>query len=179
MGPPLRASFAKLLATSDAALIELAIGHYRERYAVEGWRENAPYAGIDKALAGFAVDGHRMFVCTSKPKLYAEKIVDHFRLAAYFDGVYGPDLGGKFDDKSELMAALIARERLDAQVCVMIGDRAQDILAAQSHGVASVGVLWGYGTRAELEGAGARLFAACPRDLSAAVAALTASYSSL
>ena len=81
VGPPLRRSFARLLHTDDPIVVERALALYRERYAVEGWRENEVYAGIDAALAALHQRGHRLIVCTSKPKIYAERIVTHFGLS--------------------------------------------------------------------------------------------------
>ena len=169
VGPPLRHSFARLLATRDGERIESAIARYRERYAVRGWRENAVYPGIAEALRCLADAGNRLFLCTSKPQLYAERIVKHFDLAPYLSGVHGPDLGGRLDDKRDLMTTLLARERISPEQCVMIGDRAQDMDAAKVNEVAALGVLWGYGTREELLSAGARQLAARPEDLVAAL----------
>ena len=113
-----------------------------------------------------------MLVCTSKPQRYAERIVAHFGLGDYFAGVYGPALDGTLDDKSELLAHLLAHEGLDGTNCRMIGDRHHDVRAARRNGVGSIGVLWGYGTRAELEEAGADAIAETPGDLTATIALL-------
>ena len=165
----MRKTFARLLATDDALRVEHALALYRERYAVEGWRENEVYAGIDATLATLAARGHRMLLCTSKPKVYAERIVAHFGLVKYLGAVYGAELGGRMDDKADLMAELLAAERLAASRCVMIGDRAQDIIAANANDVRPVGVLWGYGSREELQGAGASELLNAPAELLAAV----------
>lgn len=169
IGPPLRKTFARLLATEDPHRIEHALARYRERYAVEGWRENEVYPGIDETLAALAGRGHRMYLCTSKPKVYAERIVAHFGLAGYLDAVYGAELDPRMDDKANLMAELLACQRLDTPRCVMIGDRAQDIIAANANGVRALGVLWGYGSADELRGAGARDLLDAPAQLLAAV----------
>jgi phosphoglycolate phosphatase len=170
MGPPLRHSFARLLSTDDSVLIERAIALYRERYAVEGWCENKVYPGIDAALAALDARGHRLLLCTSKPQVYAERIVAHFGFTRYLDGVYGAELGGRHDDKTELMGTLLTAERLDPERCVMVGDRAQDMCAAGAHHVDTLGVLWGYGSREELVGAGARVLISQPGELIGAVA---------
>jgi phosphoglycolate phosphatase len=169
IGPPLRVTFARLLSTDDPVLVERALVLYRERYAVEGWRENAVYAGIDIALAALNARGHRLLLCTSKPQIYAERIVAHFGLARHMHGVYGAELGGRLDDKVELMAALLSAEQLEPAHCIMIGDRAQDMRAAKAHEVDRLGVLWGYGSREELVGAGARALISAPEELLAAV----------
>jgi phosphoglycolate phosphatase len=165
VGPPLRGSFARFLATDDHVRIERALALYRERYAVEGWRENEVYAGVDAALGTLAARGHRMLLCTSKPTIYARQIVAHFGLAPYIERVYGAELDGRFDDKIELMGNLIAVEKLDPARCIMIGDRAQDMRAAIANGVDALGALWGYGSRDELVAAGARLLIDEPGDL--------------
>lgn len=150
VGPPLRESFARLLATTDDARVELAIAHYRERYASIGWRENVVYDGIERVLATLRRGGARMFVCTAKPSPFARRIVAHFGLDPHFEDVYGPGLDGRHDDKALLLAHLLAREGIAAKDAVMIGDRAGDVRAARANGVAAVGVLWGYGSRSEL-----------------------------
>ena len=172
VGPPLRHTFARLLGTDDADVVERAIGHYRERYADLGWRENEVYAGIAGVIAELAAGGCRLYLCTSKPQPYAERIVAHFGFLPHLAGVYGADLAGTLDDKARLVAHIAGREALDARACVMIGDREHDIRAAKANGARSVGVLWGYGSRAELEGAGADALAAVPAGLAAAIASL-------
>jgi phosphoglycolate phosphatase len=172
VGPPLRQSFARLLATDDAATIERALAHYRERYAATGWRENVVYAGVPAALARLAATGATMLLCTSKPQPYAERIVAHFGLAPHFSAIYGADLGKSLDDKATLVARLLERERLDADACTMIGDREHDVRAAHANGARAVGTLWGYGSRSELERAGADAIAADPGELPGVLAAL-------
>jgi len=155
MGPPLRASFAHLLGTDDKARIEQAIAHYRERYAAIGWQENALYAGVAETLATLKAGGETLYLCTSKPRLYAERIVDHFGVRHFLDEVYGTDLTGTLDDKATLLAHLVLREGLDPRACVMIGDRVHDVRAAHANGARALGVLWGYGDRDELADADA------------------------
>jgi phosphoglycolate phosphatase len=165
VGPPLRKSFARLLQTEDAAQVEHALALYRARYAEHGWRENDVYAGVENALSALAARGQRMILCTSKPRVYAQRIVDHFGIAGWIGTVYGPELDGRFDNKNDLLGAIIAAERLDANACLMIGDREQDMIAARANGVDGIGVLWGYGSSAELIGAGARRLVARPDEL--------------
>jgi len=163
VGPPLRATFAQLLATEDPEAVERAIGHYRERFAAVGWRENVAYPGIEEALARLRAAGARLFVCTAKPRIFAERIVGHFRFDAHFAAVYGADLDGRYDDKAHLLAHLLEREGIAREDAVMIGDSDNDLRAARANGVRSVGVLWGYGTATELADADA--IVATPAEL--------------
>jgi phosphoglycolate phosphatase len=104
-------------------------------------------------------------VATSKPRVYAERIVRHFGLEPHFAAIHGCELDGTREDKRDLLAHLIPHHGLLANTATMIGDRGADMLAARHHGVRAVGALWGYGTREELEAAGAQAFCAAPREL--------------
>ena len=150
VGPPLRGTFAKLLATDEPAAVERAMGHYRERFGAVGWRENTAYPGIEAALARLRAAGARLYVCTAKPRIYAERIVAHFGFDAHFSAVYGAELDASFDDKAVLVRHIVEQERLDASSAVMIGDRDHDIRAARANGMRAVAVLWGYGAATEL-----------------------------
>ena len=163
VGPPLRESFGWLLDTADAATIEAAIGHYRERFGDVGWRENVVYDGIADAMARMAEDGTPMYLCTSKPEVFARRIVNLFGFSGQLAGIYGADLAGHFDDKVKLFAHIVATENLDADRAIMIGDRSHDLRAARMNGARAVGVLWGYGSREELASADA--VAERPQDL--------------
>lgn len=149
VGPPLRESFARLIPGADAARVETAVGHYRERYRDLGWRENVAYGGVAELLASLARD-RTLYVCTSKPEVFARRIVTHFGFDAHFAGVYGADLGGAFDDKRKLLGHLLATERIAGADATMVGDRHHDVRAAREHGLGAIGVLWGYGGPAEL-----------------------------
>ena len=157
VGPPLRTSFAALLGTDEPAAIEQAIALYRERFADLGWRENVVYDGIPEALEALAARSRPLYLCTSKPEIYARRIVTLFGFTEFLAGVYGADLAGRYDDKAALLAHLAERERLDPSRSVMIGDRHHDIRAARLNGARAVGVLWGYGSEEELAGADARV----------------------
>jgi phosphoglycolate phosphatase len=169
IGPPLRASLAKLLGTDSREAVERALAHYRERFADVGLYENAPYEGIDAALVALRDAGFALYVATSKPRVYAERIVAHFDLHAHFEAVHGCELDGTREDKRELLAHLFPSHGLDPTRAVMVGDRGVDMLAARHHGARALGALWGYGTREELREAGAQELLAAPADIPAAI----------
>jgi phosphoglycolate phosphatase len=163
IGPPLLGSFEKLL--GNRADAKLALSHYRERFSEVGIYENDLYPGITAALSNLASSGRRMFVATSKPKVFADRIIEHFALAQYFEAIYGAELDGSRAAKSELLAWLVSREHLSAEATVMVGDRIHDIVAARNIGMLTLGVLYGYGTRAELVAAGADRLCESPHEL--------------
>jgi phosphoglycolate phosphatase len=165
IGPPLRASFARLLATEDREAVELAVSHYRERFSDVGLFENTLYDGVVETLATLADRGTRLLVATSKPGVYARRIVEHFGLGRHFIEVHGCELDGTREDKRDLIAHIIPHHGLDATRAAMIGDRGVDMRAGRHHGMQAVGALWGYGTREELLEHGAQHLCAGPRAL--------------
>lgn len=167
IGPPLRGTFAALLDTAEDSRIEDAVGLYRQRFATTGLYENRVYDGVPALLDRASLTAAATFVATSKPTIYAERVVHHFGLASYFRKVYGVGLDGRFDDKAELIACLLATERVSPAGAVMIGDRAADVRAAKANGLRSIGVLWGYGSEQELVDAGADIVFHEPSDLAA------------
>lgn len=165
IGPPLRATFCELLATDNAALLDTAIGHYRERFAAVGMFENAVYDGVPATLDALRDDGHRLWLVTSKPQVYARTIVDHFRLDHHFVELYGSELSGERTDKAELIAYVLDRHRLARECVWMIGDRAHDITGGRHNRVRTMGVLWGYGSEDELRAAGPDAVVASMQEL--------------
>lgn len=165
IGPPLRGTFATILETSDRELVERALAFYREQYGQTGLFENHVYDGVARMLDQARLTASASFVATLKPKTYADRIVHRLGLGRYFTGVYGPELEGRFDDKVDLLAHLLATEKISAESAVMIGDRAGDIVAARANRVRSIGVLWGYGSESELADAGADSLCASPSEL--------------
>ena len=168
IGPPLRDAFAELLATSKSELIEEAVRLYRVRFSSIGLFENTLYPGIEEALARLELDGFRLAVVTSKPRVYADSILDHFRIARYFRGVYGAELSGERSNKAELVAHALEGEAIGPSQACMIGDRHHDVSGARACGVSTIGVTWGYGSAEELRGAGADAVIDAARELPAA-----------
>ncbi|MAC81177.1 MAG: HAD family hydrolase, partial [Rhodobacteraceae bacterium] len=111
IGPPLRRSFERQIGAPDQ--VEDAVAHYREVYGVDGLFQATLYDGIVEALTGLKAAGYGMYLCTAKPIVFARRITAHFGLDTLFDGQYGADLDGRFDDKGDLIAHILAHEGLD------------------------------------------------------------------
>jgi phosphoglycolate phosphatase len=163
IGPPIRESFRRLL--DGHGDIEEAVRLYRERYSAWGLYQAAVYPGIPEALAAHVARGTRLVLCTSKARVFARRVVDHFGLAPLLSGLYGSELDGRFEDKAELIAHLLQTETLQPQDVCMVGDRKHDVIGAARNGIPTIGVLWGYGGREELETAGAAMLIARPDEL--------------
>jgi phosphoglycolate phosphatase len=153
IGPPLLGSFEKML--DDRALAVEALRLYRERFAETGLYENRVYPGIEGILAELEASGRRLFVATSKPAVYAERIVEHFAIGRYFERVFGSELDGARTDKTELLTHALHESGTVAERATMVGDRSHDVVGARNNGMTAVGVLYGYGSEEELVTAGA------------------------
>ncbi len=151
IGPSLRESFAHYLHTDDPQKVEQAIMLYRERFARVGLFENMVYPGIPALLANLWNAGCRLLLATSKPQVYARRILEYFDLAIYFAGIGGATLDGRLHTKADVIATLLPQLRADERsAIVMIGDREQDIIGARMHGIPAIAVSYGYGSMAEL-----------------------------
>ena len=162
VGPPFRQSLPRAFPGIDA---EAALHFYRLRYEEKGWLENSLYDGVLDAIRTLHSQGFTIALCTSKPRIFAERIIEHFQLARYFDGVHGPELDGQFDHKTDLLAHLVEHYNVAPSSAVMIGDRDKDVEAALHTGTHSLGVLWGFGSTDELQNAGAHRIIATPDEL--------------
>ena len=172
IGPPTEDVFGRLLATFGGTDIAGAVAVYRTHYAAGGWSDNTPYPGIAEALAGLVAAGYPLYLATSKRVDFARMILDHFDFTRHFTAVYGAELDGSRSHKPEMIAHIVATHRLDARRCVMIGDRAFDIAGAHANGMRGLGALWGYGSPAEFDQAGAEGTIAAPSGIVAAVRAM-------
>lgn len=169
IGPPLRSSFCELIGEDQA---DAALAIYRERFSTIGLYENSVYPGIPECLARLVASGLRLALATSKPRVYAEKILTHFNLDHWFTAVYGSELDGTRSAKEDLIRWILDQEMVKPEEAVMVGDRRHDVVGAGACGLRAVGVLYGYGSREELESAGARVLCREPGEIPAAVATL-------
>ena len=170
IGPPLRHSFGPLL-DHDPALVEAAVEHYHQRFHQVGWREHTVYPGIEAMIQRLRDAGHELAIVTSKPERHATPIVQAFPFADAFTRLYGPDPSSPHSEKASMIAAALADFGADPEQTVMIGDRHFDIDGAVANRVRGIGVLWGFGSREELEQAGAHALTHTPGELAELLAA--------
>ncbi len=161
IGPPLDESFPEFYGF-DREQVAVATETFREYYVRQGWLENVPYPGMVELLRDLQAAGKRLLVATSKPEVTAVRILEHFGMAQYFDRICGAPL----DSQEGARKANVIRNALswagpgwDAGNTVMVGDRRHDVAGAHEVGLPCVGVLYGYGSRAEHEKAGAEFIA--------------------
>ena len=163
VGPPLDKSFMERYGFSEEQAWE-AIGYFREYYNKTGIFENSVYPGMDNLLKELKEAGYVLAIASSKPIVLIHRVLGHFDIDKYFDVVVGCELDGTRSKKSEVIEEVIrqlselALERGLPEVkelSIMIGDRCYDVEGAHSFGLPCVGVLYGYGSREEMEEAGA------------------------
>ena len=154
IGPTLYDSFRKYYGFSDEDA-NRAVEYYREYFRVDGIFDNKVYDGIPELLAKLKDAGKKLVLATSKPEEFARRIMDKFELAQFFELIAGATMDGSIGKKSEVIEYAIKGAGIsDKSSVLMIGDRENDILGARKAGVDSMGVLFGYGSRQELEAAG-------------------------
>lgn len=150
IGPPLRESFRRYFGFSMEQAEE-AVAFYREYFSETGIFENEIYPGIPQLLADLKLNNCRIYLATTKPLVYAERILRHFNLYDYFTGVSGSNLDGTNGSKSDLIAGLISGYGITGSLsAVMVGDRRYDIEGAKANGIISIGVAYGYCEPGEL-----------------------------
>ena len=161
IGPPLRESFIAVAGMAEGEAEE-AVRIYRERFSTVGWMENSVYPGIAPLLRALKAGGAYVAVATGKPEVFSRKIIDYFGLAPYIDRLEAITLTDHHADKVALVRRALP-ERYE-KAC-MVGDRAGDMEGAVGNGIDGIGALYGYGTREELENAGARFIAGSVNEL--------------
>ena len=167
VGPPIAVSLQRLLAPFGDDRVDQALTIYRARYSAVGIYDCAVYPGVTAMLDALRQQGRTLCIATSKRRDYAERVIDYLGLRRYVRAVYGAVPGGGLDRKADLLAAILSEQRFAAADCVMLGDRYHDIEAAKANALRSIGALWGYGGRDELEQAGADWIAARPDEVAA------------
>ncbi|MGE7139579.1 HAD hydrolase-like protein [Luteibacter sp. NPDC031894] len=164
IGPPLRVSFGAVL-NGDSERVEAAVVAYSQRFREIGWSEHTVYDGVADMVASLADAGHRLAVVTSKTRAHAEPILAHLPFGHLFERLYAPPPSTAHSEKAEMIAAALADFGQSADDTIMVGDRLFDMEGAVANGVRGVGVLWGFGDRKELEGAGAWKVVEAPAEI--------------
>lgn len=163
IGPPLMQSFQEFYGM-DEAMAREAVGCYREYFQEQGIFENELYPGIPELLENLSKQKRCLALATSKPTVFAQKILDYFNLSSYFPLVVGSNLDGSQVEKHEVIARVLSL--IDSLApTLMVGDRKYDILAAKGLGIEALGVGYGYGSWEELVAAEPHYLAASVTEL--------------
>lgn len=165
VGPPLIESFTRFYGFDMEKTME-AVGYFREYFSTIGIFENAVYDGVEEMLQTLCDHGIRCVIATSKPEQFAVQVLEHFGLERYFSAVAGATMDESRTDKADVIAYALEKTGLTSRDdIVMVGDREHDIIGARKNNLPAIGVLYGYGSREELEQAGAVAIAETPMDL--------------
>ena len=164
IGPPLAENFRRHYGMTVEESTR-AVEYFREYFADKGIYENAPYEGIREALEALRAAGFCIYLATSKPDVFARRVLLHFGLADCFDFIVGADMGEKLVRKADIVRRVLEMTGADPMSAWMVGDRSNDVEGAHANGIPAVGVTWGYGSQEELTSAGADKLAATPEEM--------------
>lgn len=148
IGPPLTDSFMSVFGLCEKDALR-AVDYYREYYRPTGIFEVTIYDGIQELLRDLKSAGYKLVLATSKPKIFADMILEKFGLAEYFDATFGSELDGTRVKKDEVIAHAFESYPIDKPLAIMVGDRRHDVEGAHKNGIPCVGVTFGYGDRDE------------------------------
>ena len=168
IGPPLKEQFMEYAGFSEEQAAQ-AVAKYRERFQTVGIFENGVFDGISDMLESLRLLGFRIGLASSKPEVYARRILEHFGLIRFMDEVTGSELSGERTRKAEVIAEAMRRMGTTPAQTIMVGDRKHDVEGAREKGLFCIGVLFGYGSREELTQAGADYLCATVAELQKAL----------
>lgn len=172
VGPPLMVSFSQILGFGEEKGLE-AVGVYRQYFSTKGLFENEVYKGIPEALEKLKNNGLTLAVSTSKPEVYAKRILEYFELDKYFAEICGIPLGDESMTKAQVIAQTLEKLGVsDRSQVLMVGDRDYDVKGAFDNGIECMGVLYGYGDEKELGSAGAKYIAATVEQMAELICSL-------
>lgn len=165
IGPPLHKSFENFYGFTPEKAME-AVEYYREYYKDKGIFEVEIYAGLENTLENLYNAGKTLLVTTSKPEVFAKRILEHLGIAKYFRVIAGANLDGTRTVKAEVIKYAFEQCNItDLSKVIIIGDREYDVIGAKEIGIDSMGVLFGYGSEEELKNAGATYLAKSTDDI--------------
>lgn len=165
VGPPLHESFMQYYDFPEHKARE-AVWVFREYYNDIGWIQNEPYDGVVDMIEELLADGRTLYIATSKPEGIANRVLEYFNLTKYFTFIGTADEENTRSKKDAVINYVLDNCNLkDKREIVMVGDRSHDIIGAHKTGIDGIGVLYGYGSREELEGAGAEWITETPKSL--------------
>jgi len=150
IGPPLEKSFMKFY-QFDSNKSKLAVEYYREYYSEKGIYENKLYPDIDILLDKISKNNKNVILATSKPTIFATEVLKHFDIEKYFNDIVGSNLDGTLVEKDEIIKYIIEKNNLNEKETIMLGDRKYDIIGAHKNNIHSIAVMYGYGSKDELE----------------------------
>lgn len=166
IGPPLFVSFQQFFGFSESRARE-AIDLYREYYREKGINECRLFDGVKELLEDLKNEGYKIALATSKPEIFAHRVLQNYDIHKYFDFVGGATADEKTRYTKEQVIEYVLRECgiTDRARTLMVGDRCYDINGAKAFSLDSVGVTYGYGTKEELMEAGATYILDTPLDI--------------
>lgn len=165
IGPPLSQSFQDFCGLSESETQE-AISYYRQYFSDKGWKENQLFPGAKELLNDLKAAGKTLLIASSKPEVFIKQILNYFDISSYFTSIAGATLNSRRSQKSEIIAYVLKEAGIqNTNRAIMVGDRKYDVEGAKANGLPAIGLLLGFGSKEELEEAGATAIAKDFKDL--------------
>ncbi|GEO58890.1 HAD hydrolase-like protein [Companilactobacillus bobalius] len=169
IGPTIGASLQKYdhLAPDDP-LINQSIDAFREYYQDEGWMEYTVYDGVLEMLQELKEADKQLFIATSKPEIFAKRIIDQLNMKEYVRHVFGAAEDESVRSlKEDVISYGIDKTsvELDTKNLVMVGDRSSDIVGAHKNNLKAIGVTYGFGDYDELKAANSEWIVNKPQEV--------------
>jgi len=158
IGPPLDEIFSMLLNNDNEELIGKVVYHFRDRYAKKGLKEFQLYENVESTLSYLQNLKIKLFIVTNKPYEFTKTISENSGIIKYFEDISGSSLKGESKSKGNRIEELITEYNLDLEQTFMVGDRKEDVLAANQNGIKTIGMLYGFGNKIDLQSAGCEYF---------------------
>lgn len=165
IGQPIRQILRLLLGAPSEEKLEKAVLLFRDNFSSKGILQSEAYPGIAEVLNGLHAQHFGLYVASARPQPFAVRTLEHCGIDIYFQRIFGCEFDGTWSDKSEIIGHILKSESLPFFSTVLVGDRADDIVAARRNGIPGIGALWGYGSREELVSAGAYDLCQKPNEL--------------
>lgn len=160
IGLPLNIVFSTILQTKNKTTINKHISIFRNHYKKTGLYSGKLFKGIKDLIKDLKFNSKHLYIVTNKPKIFVKSLLKLLDIEDYFDVVQGSNIKNEKFDKTQRLNKVIKANNISVKESCLVGDHAEDIKAAQKNKIFSIGVLYGYGDKHELELAGADVICA-------------------
>lgn len=124
--------------------VEAVLSQFLAHYSETLCSASRLYNGVYETLCKLKEDGYMMGLVTNKPEAFILPILQHYSLDNTFSVTVGGDtLSEKKPSAAPLLHACDALN-VQPELCLMVGDSKNDILAAKAAQMKSIGLTYGY-----------------------------------
>ena len=138
---------------------------YNELYNADVTCKTVIFDGLKEVLDQLKAEGYRFVIVSNKPNFAAKTVANALYGEGYFDRVVGQKEGSFLKPNPGEVFAVMQEFGARGEDCVYVGDTDTDMRTGKNANLYTIGVLWGFRGREELEASGADVIAATPAEL--------------